>query len=134
MKVDFALRSSRWRFTVALAARYVWFFSSLGYGFLASSRLVAAGEDAGGVHGIFGLGGNSLLHCVADAMLLTCWPLGTESGMDYWKVFASAPKVVPATGRLNSWEMQLERWLGSSSSCTVVFPHGGDEGELRSVA
>ena len=124
VKVDFALRSSRQLFTIALAAWHVLYFSSLGYGFPTSSRPVEAGEVAG-VHGIFRLGGNSHMDCVADAMLLTCRLLGTESGTDCWKVLASAPKVVLATGRLNSWGMQLDQWLGSSTSCTVVLPHCG---------
>ena len=74
---DFALRSSRQGFTIALAAWYVLYFGSLGYGFPASSRLVAAGEVASGVHGISRLEGNSLLDCVTDSM--SC----TESGTDY---------------------------------------------------
>ena len=39
---------------------------------------VAAGVVANGVHGIFRLGGNSLMDCVTDTMLLTCRLLGTE--------------------------------------------------------
>ena len=31
------------------------------------------------------LGVNSLLDCVADAVLLTCWLLGTESGTGHWE-------------------------------------------------
>ena len=47
VKVEFALRSSRQRFTVALAAWYVLHFNnSPGYGFLVSSRPVAVGEVA----------------------------------------------------------------------------------------
>ena len=54
------LRSSRQWFATALAAWCLMNTGSLGYGFPASFWPVAAGEFAGGVHGNFRLGGNSL--------------------------------------------------------------------------
>ena len=53
---------------------------SRGYGFLASSRPVAAGEVASGPTG----------RKFTSGLWPTCRLLGTESGWDYWQVFASA--------------------------------------------
>ena len=105
---------------------------SLGNGFFASSRPFAAGEVAGGVHGIFRLGGNSLL---------VAWQprRGRLAGF-------SAPKVVRTTGRFASalQVVRAGRWnfVGHAAGAVawliakvkVALPRGGDEGDSRSLA
>ena len=109
----------------------------LGLDSLPVPRLFSSGEVSRGVHGHIRLGENSLLDCVGFGRVAR--PCAVHStvkvvrttGRCHFRAagrFADvlAVKMVLLLESVNFVGQQLERWHGSSSSCTVALPHEGD--------